>query len=90
MTNYFSPVKRLNFWTVSAIEFFNILSKVWTKAEEPISLCVFHLGTAVSVGKGLVSRLVFSDPAFCAERTVYSGWRHMGGDGKHLTLFSLI
>lgn len=51
-------------------------------------ICVFHSGTAVSLGEELVSRPFLPDPALCAERTVYSSWRHLGGDGDDLTLFS--
>lgn len=47
-------------------------------------------GTAVSVGKELVSRLILTDPALCAERPVCSSWGHMGGDGDYFTLLFLV
>lgn len=39
-------------------------------------------GTAVPVGEELVPEPVLRDKAICAERPVYSGRRHVGGNGR--------
>lgn len=54
---------------------------------ENLLIHTFLLGTAVSLGEELVPRPFLPDPALCAERTVYSSWRYLGGDGDDLTLF---